>query len=641
MIREICIGRRFFCFILLLTVTLWLPAAVSADAPANGRFVDHNNGTVTDTLTGLIWLRHANAFGQQTWDDAAAACAALAATDFDWLDDGSTAGDWRLPDAYEMLSLTGAGPVGANLTDKHPFIDFPGRGRGVVYWTASAGFYDTTRAWRIHTRGNGGVSFEEKSKTKLVWAVRGRSQQAPAHAGTVPDLADTFDRLTEREQQRAELNALWDFTGLRLKDTFVVMNTEAFLTPPPALADQYPSAGYRVAKTAPTVKMQILPNLEPEYFPEGEAYAAGWANWAKVTRSDDNRFFMAASDHRARDAKINLYEYRPDEGEHGVLKRALDISQALGWHENMYTDGKVHGHMGIMPDGTLWAATHRGPAPTDAWWQEGYRGAWLFSYNIHTGEATNWGVPLIGQELPSHVLDPERGIFLATGHLNTTMLSWDVNEKRVRFAGSPPNGWRWHARSMFLDPETGYFWGVDRSEEPYRFLSFDPELNRFKRHEVEVPENPETGSVALNRLHTNPKAADGWYYNVLGSTLFRFRPDWDEGPEIEVIGVTHGNTVQTALCPAKRYVYWIPRRDDTMMVMQYDTRTGEKKALGFLKDHILENYGYDCGSGVFGMNISDCGAFLVVLDNGGFGRRFGGHPALFVIYIPESERVVD
>ena len=29
----------------------------------NPRFTDNNNGTVTDNLTGLIWLKHANCFG--------------------------------------------------------------------------------------------------------------------------------------------------------------------------------------------------------------------------------------------------------------------------------------------------------------------------------------------------------------------------------------------------------------------------------------------------------------------------------------------------------------------------------------------------------------------------------------------------
>ena len=34
----------------------------------NPRFTDNGDGTVTDNLTGLIWLKDANCFGQKTWD---------------------------------------------------------------------------------------------------------------------------------------------------------------------------------------------------------------------------------------------------------------------------------------------------------------------------------------------------------------------------------------------------------------------------------------------------------------------------------------------------------------------------------------------------------------------------------------------
>ena len=36
----------------------------------NPRFTDNNNGTVTDNLTGLMWLKDANCFGLRTWAQA-------------------------------------------------------------------------------------------------------------------------------------------------------------------------------------------------------------------------------------------------------------------------------------------------------------------------------------------------------------------------------------------------------------------------------------------------------------------------------------------------------------------------------------------------------------------------------------------
>jgi len=443
--------------------------------------------------------------------------------------------------------------------------------------------------------------------------------------------------LDESEIERMERNNQFDIHNLRERREFITDQSETFLLIPDGL-----SGDFDVASVPPIVHFQILPDLHPEYFSE-EAYQAGWANWAKVTRSEDNRFFVPASDHLGRGAQINLYEYRPDDH---VVEKVLDVSETLGWSKEMYTDGKIHGKTGIMADGTMWAATHRGPMPTDEWWESGYRGSWLLSYNIHTGESKNWGVPLVGNELPVHTLDPDRGIFAATGGLTATILLWDVRKKKTRFAGYPPNGWVWHPRAMFLDPETGIFWGMDFSEHPYRFISLDPELNRFRRYEVTVPANPVTGEQGILRGITERPAMDGWYYGSTRSgALFRFRPDHDSGPEVESVGVTWDegrDVVQLALGPEGRYIYYQPRGDHAPLV-QYDVKTGRKKAIAFLQDYYFETYGYWPGSAVYGLEISNDGSFVVIAENGTFegrGKSFG-HPALTIVTIPAEERPLD
>jgi hypothetical protein len=68
------------------------------------RFTDNGNGTVTDNLTGLIWLKDANCFGTRGWTDALNDCNNLkhgscGLTDF------SSTGDWRLPNRKELESL--------------------------------------------------------------------------------------------------------------------------------------------------------------------------------------------------------------------------------------------------------------------------------------------------------------------------------------------------------------------------------------------------------------------------------------------------------------------------------------------------------------------------------------------------------
>ena len=107
------------------------------------RFTDNNNGTVTDNLTGLIWLKNANCAGaMENWNtaiDYAAAlydgCTSCFGTGGDCgLSDGSSAGDWRLPNRNEVLSLINIAyfnPALSNAAGTKPWIE----GKP-IYWCA-------------------------------------------------------------------------------------------------------------------------------------------------------------------------------------------------------------------------------------------------------------------------------------------------------------------------------------------------------------------------------------------------------------------------------------------------------------------------------------------------------------------------
>jgi hypothetical protein len=80
----------------------------------SGRFVDNNNGTVTDKQTGLIWLKDGQCTAFYSADKtgtnnrpwwAAVDSANKLAGGFCGLTDGSIAGDWRLPNVNELSSL--------------------------------------------------------------------------------------------------------------------------------------------------------------------------------------------------------------------------------------------------------------------------------------------------------------------------------------------------------------------------------------------------------------------------------------------------------------------------------------------------------------------------------------------------------
>jgi hypothetical protein len=248
---------------------------------------------------------------------------------------------------------------------------------------------------------------------------------------------------------------------------------------------------------------------------------------------------------------------------------------------------------------------------------------------------------MVPSNLPCFKLDTRRGRLVGTGSFET-VLCWDVIEKKVRYAGCPPNGWVWWQRSMLLDEESGEFWSVDfKDEKTYRFLSYNPEFNKFARYEVNPPKNPFTGSISATRGHTDHPAMDGWFYwSTLDGAFFKFRPSGPKGPEVEPMGVTWDkgrNALQFALDQSGRYFYYYPNGDAP--IVQYDVKTGKKKALCWLQDYIFDTYGYFMDA-VYGMNISADGSFLVICMNGEFAGRGNcfSHPSLLVVEIPAEER---
>jgi hypothetical protein len=123
------------------------------------RFVDGGNGTVTDTVTGLIWLKKADCI-RQPWAGAVGAVNALASGQCG-LTDGSTAGSWRVPNRSEMLSLVDRAETNQALRFNTVFlkadksVDQPAIFTNFVetefYWTSSTDFADTSQAWTLYS----------------------------------------------------------------------------------------------------------------------------------------------------------------------------------------------------------------------------------------------------------------------------------------------------------------------------------------------------------------------------------------------------------------------------------------------------------------------------------------------------------
>jgi hypothetical protein len=131
------------------------------------RFTDNGNGTVTDNLTGLIWLKYANCFGTRTWRQALSDANGLTSGHCGLMD-GSTAGDWRLPNVRELSSLTDFSRDFPALPRGHPFTGV----RSNRYWSSTRRTDTTSYAWYVGMF-DGRVHRADKTYAYFVWPVRG------------------------------------------------------------------------------------------------------------------------------------------------------------------------------------------------------------------------------------------------------------------------------------------------------------------------------------------------------------------------------------------------------------------------------------------------------------------------------------
>lgn len=114
---------------------------------------DRGDGTVLDTQTGLTWLKDADCFGKRNYVDVLIAAETLK-SGMCGLDDGSEAGDWRVPGIKELLSLLDYAERDIALPVGHPFINV-----GTYYWSSTPFVRNGEQGWTVYfTNGEWGPS---------------------------------------------------------------------------------------------------------------------------------------------------------------------------------------------------------------------------------------------------------------------------------------------------------------------------------------------------------------------------------------------------------------------------------------------------------------------------------------------------
>jgi hypothetical protein len=154
---------------------LIVAAALNLWAEPSTRYGDNGDGTVTDTVTGLMWTKSAD-HGPMSWSDAVAYCSNLTYAGYH---------DWRLPSVArdggkaELDTLFRAdgnpsgeweGPSGDKANSAGtPFVGV----QFLFYWSGTSLASNTNGVWVVDMYEKALIHSVHKAAYGIVWPVRG------------------------------------------------------------------------------------------------------------------------------------------------------------------------------------------------------------------------------------------------------------------------------------------------------------------------------------------------------------------------------------------------------------------------------------------------------------------------------------
>ena len=130
------------------------------------RFTNNYDGTITDNLTGLVWLKNAKPEHTMTWSNAVLFCNILENGNYG-LVDGSSEGDWRLPNVRELQTLLDYSQISPCIPSGHPFTDL----ENTTYWTSTKSIFQPFYSWGVNL-GTGSSGFYPNTNSYYVLPVR-------------------------------------------------------------------------------------------------------------------------------------------------------------------------------------------------------------------------------------------------------------------------------------------------------------------------------------------------------------------------------------------------------------------------------------------------------------------------------------
>ena len=136
------------------------------------RFSDNEDGTVTDTLTGLMWLKDSGCL-KKKWNDALNVMMDFNVNPqrYPCAEYTGNYSDWRLPNVKEMESL-----VNYEVTDSSGWLNSVGftNVKAAGYWSSTTSQRSGAQAWMFNMKKSSRVKILKSKKSKsYVWPVRG------------------------------------------------------------------------------------------------------------------------------------------------------------------------------------------------------------------------------------------------------------------------------------------------------------------------------------------------------------------------------------------------------------------------------------------------------------------------------------
>ncbi len=398
-----------------------------------------------------------------------------------------------------------------------------------------------------------------------------------------------------------------------------------FLLPPATILP-----GIAIAKTPPTVDFT--------YFP-GQTYRGNpWSNWGDSLFAN-GKYYASIGDHLAPGGTAFIYEFDPATKK---FRQLLDVKKLIGLPAGRYTPGKIHTQLALARDGWIYCGTHRGGTrATDG--DKDYKGDWLIRVNPVTAKAEIIAEgPVPGHCIPTGLTDPQRLIFYGgtepetrAGEKNVTFFAYDLAARKMIWSG-----FGGPARAMIFAQSTGKVYFNEDELTGTNFVCFDPAK----------PGKPTPIPGVIGLRAASDETPQGIVYTVshpvkgMEAQLYAFNTKTEriEALGSASIGTQHYTTSLDA-DPTGRYLYYCPGAHggseiDGTPVVQFDTKTRQRKVLAFLHPFYEKHYGCML-RGTYSVALDAKGETLYITWNVSRGTKVWDACALTVVHIPASERL--